>query len=54
MSSLPSAQLRTGAGAHNHRAESLREKVTPTTRFERPRRMSPCFRRDDTVGVGHV
>ena len=48
-SSLPSAQLRTGAGTHNHRPELFYEVgVACLFQQQRPRRMGPCVRRDDS------
>src|SRR5258708_27442914 len=46
MSSAPSAQLRTGAGTHNHR-RSLQKKASPRVPKEKPRRMGLRFRGDD-------
>jgi hypothetical protein len=46
-SSLPSAQLRTGAGTHNHRLALLKKTVDQRTQEFPPRSMGPCVRRDD-------
>ncbi len=50
-SSLPSAQLRTGAGTHNHRPELFYEVgVACLFQQQRPRRMGPCAVRNCALG----